>query len=362
LGHAFSLTKAEFAAGFKRLRGYNVLFPFGFHCTGMPIQAAANKLKNEIATYGNPPQFPEDKPPAPTKEVDSLAKEMAALGKKGKAKKAKTGQKAAGTSYQWQALEKMGIPQSDIAAFAEPYRWLDYFPPYGVSDLKKFGASIDWRRSFVTTDKNPYYDSFVRWQFLKLKEGDRIAYGKRANVYAVKDAQCCADHDRSSGEGVGPQEYTLIKLKVADSNWPCLQACGDSDVFLVPATLRPETMYGQTNCYVLPSGDYGAFRQVLFQRPLHGARRGDGVETRRSRHHEARVAPTPLETPSTRLSHRKLTAHHAGERPDLRHVSQSGRRPEPPGRLHAESERPRRLPWLFEGVGQAGIGRCIVQR
>ena len=84
------------------------------------------------------------------------------LGKKGKAKKAKTGQKAAGTSYQWQALEKMGIPSNEIAAFAEPYRWLDYFPPYGVSDLKKFGASIDWRRSFVTTDKNPYYDSFVQ--------------------------------------------------------------------------------------------------------------------------------------------------------------------------------------------------------
>jgi len=38
LGHAFSLTKAEFAANYKRLRGYNVLFPFGFHCTGMPIQ------------------------------------------------------------------------------------------------------------------------------------------------------------------------------------------------------------------------------------------------------------------------------------------------------------------------------------
>merc|ERR1719247_2995233 len=112
LGHGFSLTKAEFSAGFKRLRGYNVLFPFGFHCTGMPIQAAANKLKNEITKFGNPPQFPEDTPKAPTKEVDTLAKEMAALGKKGKAKKAKTGQKAAGTSYQWQALEKMGIPQN----------------------------------------------------------------------------------------------------------------------------------------------------------------------------------------------------------------------------------------------------------
>lgn len=31
------------------------------------------------------------------------------------------------------------------------------------------------------------------------------------------------------------------------------------DVFLAPATLRPETMYGQTNCFVLPDGDYGAY-------------------------------------------------------------------------------------------------------
>ena len=29
-------------------------------------------------------------------------------------------------------------------------------------------------------------------------------------------------------------------------------------VFLVAATLRPETMYGQTNCFVLPHGDYVA--------------------------------------------------------------------------------------------------------
>lgn len=30
-------------------------------------------------------------------------------------------------------------------------------------------------------------------------------------------------------------------------------------VFLGAATLRPETMYGQTNCWVLPEGQYGAF-------------------------------------------------------------------------------------------------------
>ena len=31
------------------------------------------------------------------------------------------------------------------------------------------GCGVDWRRSFITTDVNPYYDSFVRWQFEALR-------------------------------------------------------------------------------------------------------------------------------------------------------------------------------------------------
>lgn len=34
----------------------------------------------------------------------------------------------------------------------------------------------------------------------------------------------------------------------------------DVEMVLVAATLRPETMYGQTNCFVLPDGEYGAYR------------------------------------------------------------------------------------------------------
>ena len=34
----------------------------------------------------------------------------------------------------------------------------------------------------------------------------------------------------------------------------CQEQLGDGEVYLVAATLRPETMYGQTNCFVLPEG------------------------------------------------------------------------------------------------------------
>ena len=33
-------------------------------------------------------------------------------------------------------------------------------------------------------------------------------------------------------------------------------------IYLVAATLRPETMYGQTNCYILPKGEYGFYEMA----------------------------------------------------------------------------------------------------
>jgi len=69
LGHAFSLSKNEFTARFQTQLGKNVLWPFAFHCTGMPIAAAARRLKREIergATRSPPPPAnakKEDLPP-----------------------------------------------------------------------------------------------------------------------------------------------------------------------------------------------------------------------------------------------------------------------------------------------------------
>jgi leucyl-tRNA synthetase len=47
LGHAFTITKVEFAAGFERMRGKRVLFPVGYHATGMPIKVGHSSLPGD---------------------------------------------------------------------------------------------------------------------------------------------------------------------------------------------------------------------------------------------------------------------------------------------------------------------------
>ena len=53
--------------------------------------------------------------------------------------------------------------------------------------------------------------------------------------------QPCADHDRASGEGVGPQEYTLIKMRVLELKGKLAALEGQGPVFLMAATLRCAT-------------------------------------------------------------------------------------------------------------------------
>ncbi|XP_012534882.1 leucine--tRNA ligase, cytoplasmic [Monomorium pharaonis] len=249
LGHTFSLTKCEFAIRYNRLLGKKVLFPFGFHCTGMPIKACADKLKREMETYGYPPKFPEIE--IIEEKVDDIM-----IKDKSKGKKSKAIAKAGSAKYQWQIMQTLGLKDEEIKKFADAAYWLEYFPPLAVRDLKSIGLHVDWRRTFITTDANPFYDSFIRWQFHHLKSRNKIKYGKRYTIYSPKDGQPCMDHDRSSGEGVGPQEYTLIKMKV---QCPQKIKIFDKSVYLVAATLRPETMYGQTNCWVHPDMNYIAY-------------------------------------------------------------------------------------------------------
>ncbi|XP_004342431.1 leucyl-tRNA synthetase [Capsaspora owczarzaki ATCC 30864] len=54
-------------------------------------------------------------------------------------------------------------------------------------------------------------------------------------------------------------KYTLIKLQLVEPLPESLASLSGRKVFLVAGTLRPETMYGQTNCWVKPTMQYGAY-------------------------------------------------------------------------------------------------------
>ncbi|CAD6249899.1 unnamed protein product [Miscanthus lutarioriparius] len=244
LGHAFSLSKLEFGAAYHRLRGSNVLLPFAFHCTGMPIKASADKLAREIQQYGYPPVFPaaEGSSAAVADAIQADQADVVAPDKF-KGKKSKATAKAGAHKYQWEIMKSFGLDDEEIARFQDPYHWLTHFPPLAKEVLKKFGLGCDWRRSFITTDMNPYYDAFVKWQMRKLKKLGKVVKDKRYTIYSPFDGQPCAGHDRVTGETVQPQEYVLIKMEVISPFPPKLKALEGR----------------KTNCWVLPDGMYGTF-------------------------------------------------------------------------------------------------------
>ncbi|KAK2196545.1 bifunctional Leucyl-tRNA synthetase [Babesia duncani] len=270
IGHAFSASKSEFQARFQRSLGKNVLWPFGLHCTGMPITACADKIKLELQNAALLEKSNEclDNNNA-TNEPQSEESQVSEDVTRHSGKKTKLASKSNAKMTQIEIMKHMGIDSDDIPKFANPQHWLDYFSPLAIKDMQNLGFAIDWRRTFITTDRNPYYNAFVKWQFNRLKKLDKLHYGCRPSILSRLVMQPCADHDRAEGEGAVAQEYTLIKLRMLDGQINIserLQGCYKDyqdilqgyQCFLVAATLRPETMYGQTNVFMLPQGEYVA--------------------------------------------------------------------------------------------------------
>ena len=163
IGHGMTIVRADVASRIRKNNGEDVLFPFGFHCTGMPIYASAQKLSHGDASV-------------------------------------KT------------TLLSMGIEEEEIELFKDPLHWVKTFPVLALRDLQKLNLMTDFTRSFVTTQINPYYDSFVRWQYRILMDKGLLKYETRPCIYSLKDEQPCADHDRQTGEGVKPELYHLYHM------------------------------------------------------------------------------------------------------------------------------------------------------
>ena len=196
VGHLYTLARVDAFARFKRHKGFNVLFPQGWHATGSPIVNAAKRVKDR-----------EEK--------------------------------------QIKIMEDMGISsEEELTKFEKPEYWIKFFAPEFKKDYSMMGMSIDWRREFHTTSLNPYYDKFIRWQFNKLKKRNYIIKGKFPVVWCPSCNNAVGDHSRSKGEGETTQEFLLFKFKLEDGR------------NIITATLRPDTILGITNVYVNPNENY----------------------------------------------------------------------------------------------------------
>lgn len=79
----------------------------------------------------------------------------------------------------------------------------------------------------------------------------------RLSVFSPTENQPCADHDRASGEGIQPQEYTLIKLRIIHEetpytkglmNWYWRRLLSSLDRFCWCHDIRIEAVCGRCRC------------------------------------------------------------------------------------------------------------------
>ena len=195
LGHGFTATRVDAYARFMRMRGYNTLFPWAWHWTGEPIVGAALRVK-----MGDPDVI------RGLKEID-------------------------------------GVPEEELKKFVDPVYMANYYTRESREAVKRMGFSVDWRREFHTTSLEPTFNRFVEWQYKTLREKGYVTKGTHPVVWCPKCKSPTGDHDRLEGEGVSPEEYTLLKFPFEDA-------------YLPAATLRPETIYGVTNMFINPDATY----------------------------------------------------------------------------------------------------------
>jgi leucyl-tRNA synthetase len=193
IGHGRTYTVPDVYARFKRMQGYNVLFPMAWHVTGAPVIGIAKRIVRgdpwTLDIYKNVHKVPEDE------------------------------------------LNKFKDPEYIVKYFSSQYRDV----------MQRMGYSIDWRREFKTTDA--HYQKFIEWQFRQLKSKGFVTKGEHPVKYCPGCENPVGDHDLLEGEGVGINELTLVKFEI------------DRDYF-VAATFRPETLFGATNLWINPDEKY----------------------------------------------------------------------------------------------------------
>jgi len=193
IGHSRTYTVTDVYARFKRMQGYNVLFPMGFHYTGTPILTMAESI---------------------AKGDEELIRLL---------------------------IEVYDVPPEVIEKLGDPLNLAKYFHEDAKHAMQEMGYSIDWRREFTTIDKD--FSMFITWQYLRLHEKGYITRGTHPVGWCPVHNMPVGMHDTKGDVEPEIGEFTLILFESEEG-------------FMPAATLRPETVFGVTNVWVNPDAVY----------------------------------------------------------------------------------------------------------
>ncbi len=209
VGHLRGFTYADVFSRFKRQTGHNVLYPAGFHASGIPAVAFAKDVER--------------------------------------------GEK---TEY----LRQNGY-DGPIEDLADPKKVVDYFAHVYTHDYwKKFGFLIDERRNVTTID--PGYQKFIQWQFRRLNDLGYLIQKPHYAPFCPVAGPVAVDKsetDIKQGGSAEIQEFVALRFRIPTGN--IVDTDDNFDHIILPcATLRPETVYGVTNLWVHPEHEYELVR------------------------------------------------------------------------------------------------------
>ncbi len=252
LGHSRTYSITDAYARFKRMKGYNVLFPMGFHYTGTPIIAMAEKVRisNEyLKQVDDPVKF--------LKEAWEEAKKCSAAGKK-LTDCLKDAFKEIAKKYGIREPNKteadalvqtafflflFELPYEEVSKLTDPLSMADYFAGITENGMKELGYMIDWRRKFRTID--PDFQRFIVWQFTVLEKLGYIEKGTHPVAWDPVYNTPVSQHDTMGDVEPEIEDYDVILFKLKDE-----------DLYLPAATLRAETVFGVTNVWLNPNVEY----------------------------------------------------------------------------------------------------------
>ncbi|MES1225298.1 MAG: valine--tRNA ligase, partial [Bacteroidota bacterium] len=146
-------------------------------------------------------------------------------------------------------INKAKLSREEFLGYA--WEWKEKYGGIILQQLKKLGCSLDWERTTFTMDPD-YYQSVIN-VFIDLYNKGYIYRGKRMINWDVKAKTALSDEEVIRKET--KQKLYYLKYYISDETGVVDQSKGSTNNYITIATVRPETIMGDTAICVHPDDE-----------------------------------------------------------------------------------------------------------